>query len=39
MAADLPQLFLRENGERVNDVKWKYCELTQSLFLKNFAKP
>lgn len=37
--ADLPKLFLRENGERVNDVKWKYCELTQSLFLKNFAKP
>ena len=39
LAADLPKLFLRENGERVNDVKWKYCELTQSLFLKNFAKP
>ena len=39
LTADLPKLFLRENGERVNDVKWKYCELTQSLFLKNFAKP
>lgn len=39
LTADLPKLFLRENGERVNDVKWKFCELTQSLFLKNFAKP
>ncbi len=39
LAADLPKLFLRENGERVNDVKWKYCELTEKLFLKNFAKP
>ena len=26
LAAELPRLFLRENGERVNDTKWKYCE-------------
>lgn len=39
LAAELPRLFLRENGERVNDTKWKYCELTQRLFLKNFAEP
>ena len=36
---DLPKLFLRENGQRVNDVKWKYCELAESLFLENFARP
>ena len=39
LTADLPKLFLRENGERINDVKWKYCELAESLFLENFAKP
>lgn len=39
LTADLPKLFLRENGLRINDVKWKYCELAESLFLKNFAKP
>ena len=39
LAADLPKLFLRENGERVNPVKWQYCELTQELFLENYAEP
>lgn len=39
LAGDLPKIFLREKGERVNDAKWKYCELTQAVFLKNFAKP
>ncbi|MDD3107963.1 MAG: glycosyl hydrolase [Alistipes sp.] len=39
LAADLPKLFLRENGERVNEVKWNFCELTQEMFLDNYAKP
>ena len=39
LTAELPKIFLRENGERVNDAKWQYCDLVQTLFLKNFAKP
>ena len=39
LTAELPKIFLRENGERVNDAKWQYCDLVQTLFLKNFAQP
>ena len=35
----LPELFLRENGEKVSQVKWHYVELLQQMFLENFAKP
>lgn len=35
----LPQLFLLENGNRVSQVKWHYCETIQRLFLDNFVKP
>ncbi len=35
----LPQLFFRENGETVAQVKWHYCETIQKLFLDNFMKP
>ncbi|MCL2625114.1 MAG: hypothetical protein FWD31_15750, partial [Planctomycetaceae bacterium] len=36
---NLPELFLKKNGEKVSPVKWAYAELTQSLFLENFMKP
>ena len=39
LIADLPKLFLREDGQRISPVKWQYCELAESLFLENFAKP
>ena len=35
----LPELFLRKDGEIVNQVKWHYMELTQELFLENWGKP
>lgn len=35
----LPNLFYRENGEAVSQVKWHYCETIQELFLENFMKP
>lgn len=35
----LPQLFFREKGECVSQVKWHYCETIQGLFLENFMKP
>lgn len=35
----LPELFLRVNGRKISQVKWHYVELTQRLFLENFAKP
>jgi hypothetical protein len=35
----LPELFLQKEGRRVSQVKWHYMELTQQLFLENFAKP
>ena len=35
----LPELFLQPNGEAVSPIKWQYMELTQQLFLQNFAKP
>lgn len=35
----LPQLFYRENGEAVSQVKWHYCETVQELFLEHFMKP
>jgi len=35
----LPELFLRKDGERVNQVKWHYMDLAQELFIKNWEKP
>ena len=35
----LPAIFLRENGEKVSQVKWHYCETLQRLFLENYIKP
>lgn len=35
----LPQLFYKENGNDVAQVKWHYCETIQRLFLENFMKP
>jgi len=35
----LPELFLQKDSEAVSQVKWHYMELTQQLFLENFAKP
>ncbi len=36
---DLPRLFLHRDGAVYDPVKWRWCELTQELFLKNFVKP
>ena len=36
---DLPRLFLHEDGAVYDPVKWRWCELTQELFLENFVKP
>jgi hypothetical protein len=35
----LPDLFLIVDGKKVSPVKWHYMELTQQLFLENFARP
>ena len=35
----LPAIFLRENGEKVSQVKWHYCETLQRLFLENHILP
>jgi hypothetical protein len=35
----LPELFLQKDGRKVSQVKWHYMELTQQLFLENFARP
>jgi hypothetical protein len=35
----LPELFLRKDGEPVNQVKWNYMELAQQLFIENWEKP
>lgn len=35
----LPAIFLRENGEKVSQVKWHYCETIQRLFIENYIKP
>lgn len=35
----LPELFLWPDGEQVSPVKWHYMELTQQLFLENYARP
>ncbi len=35
----LPELFLRKDGEKVNQVKWHYMELAQELFIENWEKP
>jgi len=39
LVEQLPALFLWPDGERVCAVKWHYMELTQQLFLQNYAKP
>ena len=36
---ELPELFLRKDGEPVSPVKWRYMELTQQLFLEAFMRP
>ena len=35
----LPAIFFRENGEKVSQVKWHYCETLQRLFLENYIIP
>ncbi|HML74078.1 MAG TPA: glycosyl hydrolase [Anaerohalosphaeraceae bacterium] len=35
----LPELFLQKDGQAVSQVKWHYMELTQQMFLDNFARP
>jgi hypothetical protein len=35
----LPELYLRKDGESVNQVKWHYMELAQELFIENWEKP
>ena len=35
----LPAVFLKENGERVSQVKWHYCETLQRLFIENHIQP
>ena len=35
----LPELFLQVDGRVVSPTKWRYMELLQHLFLKNFAEP
>jgi hypothetical protein len=35
----LPELFLRFEGRRLSPVKWAYMEISQRLFLENWAKP
>ena len=35
----LPELFLWPDGEQISAVKWHYMELTQQLFLENYARP
>lgn len=36
---NLPELFLRKDGEKVSPIKWQYMELIQELFLENYMKP
>jgi len=35
----LPELFLRLEGQRISPVKWAYMEISQRLFLENWARP
>ena len=35
----LPDLFLANEGAVISQVKWRYIELLQQMFLDNFAKP
>ncbi len=35
----LPALFLWPEGQTICPVKWQYMELTQQLFLENYARP
>ena len=36
---ELPRLFLHQDGETYDKVKWQYCNVAQQLFLDNFVKP
>jgi len=38
LISHLPELFLRVNGNEVAKVKWDFVEVTQQLFLDNYAK-
>ena len=35
----LPEVYFRLNGESLNEVKWRYTELIQDLFVENFVTP
>jgi len=35
----LPEIFLKKNGETIMQVKWHYMEILQEMFLDNFLKP
>jgi hypothetical protein len=39
LVENLPELFLWENGEKFNKVKWQYVELLQRLFTDSYFKP
>lgn len=39
LRSHLPAIFFRENGEKVSQVKWHYCETLQRLFLENHIVP
>ncbi len=36
---NLPELFLKKDGNKISPVKWAYMETTQSLFLDCYMKP
>ncbi len=38
LVENLPELFLWKDGHKVSQVKWHYVEMTERLFLDNFAK-
>lgn len=35
----LPEIFLRQDGQAISQVKWHFVECLQRMFLDNFAKP
>ncbi|MDD3469791.1 MAG: hypothetical protein PHE53_07410 [Thermoguttaceae bacterium] len=37
--ANLPELFLKKDGNKISPMKWAYMETTQSLFLDCYMKP
>ncbi len=38
LVENLPELFLWKDGHKVSQVKWHYVEMTERLFLDNFAR-